>query len=85
MAENTPYRPVEEMTFREAMAELEGIVGVLEANTLELEESLASYERGVALLRALQGRLADARQRVEVHMGELAPEADDAVRDSTLS
>ena len=48
-------RPIEELTFREAMAELDGIVGVLESNTLELEESLASYERGVKLLAALQG------------------------------
>ena len=55
---NEALKPVEDLTFREAMAELDGIVGVLESNTLELEDSLASYERGVALLRALQGRLA---------------------------
>ena len=78
-------RPIEELTFREAMAELDGIVGVLESNTLELEESLASYERGVALLRALQGRLAEAQQKVDVLMGELAPEADDEARDTSLS
>ena len=53
---NEALKPVEDLTFREAMAELDGIVGVLESNTLELEDSLASYERGVALLRALQGR-----------------------------
>ena len=41
------------------MAELDGIVGVLESNSLELEDSLRSYERGVALLAALQGRLAE--------------------------
>ena len=35
-------RPVDELTFREAMAELEGVVSVLESNTLELEESLTS-------------------------------------------
>ena len=52
---NEALKPVEDLTFREAMAELDGIVGVLESNTLELEDSLASYERGVALLRALQG------------------------------
>ena len=64
-------RPVDELTFREAMAELDGIVGVLESNTLELEDSLASYERGVALLAALQGRLSQAQQKVDVLMGEL--------------
>ena len=72
---NEALKPVEDLTFREAMAELDGIVGVLESNTLELEDSLASYERGVALLRALQGRLATAQQKVDVLMGQLEPEA----------
>jgi exodeoxyribonuclease VII small subunit len=78
-------RPVEELTFREAMAELDRIVGMLEGNTLELEDSLAHYERGVALLASLQKRLAEAEQKVEVLMGELSGEKDDEVRDSTLS
>ena len=78
-------RPVDELTFREAMAELDGIVGVLESNTLELEDSLASYERGVALIASLQGRLAQAQQKVDVLMGEILPESDDAARDTTLS
>ena len=78
-------KPIEELTFREAMAELDGIVGVLESNTLELEDSLASYERGVALLSALQGRLAAAQQKVDVLMGELACDVDAAARDNTLS
>lgn len=82
-AEN--LKPIEELTFREAMAELDGIVGVLESNTLELEDSLAKYERGVALLRALQGRLSDAQQKVDVLMGQLEPEVSDAERDTTLS
>ena len=63
-------RPVEELTFREAMAELDRIVGMLEGNTLELEDSLAHYERGVALLASLQKRLAEAEQKVEVLMGD---------------
>ena len=78
-------KPIEELTFRAAMAELDGIVGVLESNTLELEGSLAKYERGVALLRALQGRLSDAQQKVDVLMGQLEPEVSDAERDTTLS
>ena len=67
------------------MGELDGIVRVLESNSLELEDSLVSYERGVALLRALQGRLNEAQQKVEVLMGELEGEVDDATRDATLS
>lgn len=78
-------KPIEVMTFREAMAELDGIVKVLESNTLDLEDSLESYERGVALLADLQKRLAQAEQKVSVLMGELSGEKDDDVRDTTLS
>ena len=78
-------KAIEEMTFREAMSELDGIVAALESNTLELEDSLARYERGVALLSSLQKRLNDAQQKVEVLMGQLEPESDDAATDTTLS
>ena len=78
-------KPLEELTFREAMAELDRIVALLEGNTLELEDSLKHYERGVSLLALLQKKLSDAEQKVEVLMGELSGEKDDAVRDSTLS
>lgn len=82
--ENTP-RPIDEMTFREAMDELDGIVRMLESNTMELEDSLKSYERGVALIADLQKRLAEAEQKVDMLMGELSGEIDDEVRDTTLS
>ena len=78
-------RPVEEMTFREAMAELDAIVTRLESNTMELEDSLSAYERGVHLLAALQARLGEAEQKVSVLMGELTGQKDDVERDSTLS
>jgi exodeoxyribonuclease VII small subunit len=61
----------EEMRFSDALAELESIVSALEGGQLELEESLARYERGVALLRACQARLAEAEQRVTMLMGEI--------------
>ena len=82
--ESTP-KPVTEMSFREAMNELEAIVEALEANDMELEDSLARYERGVALLTSLKTRLASAEQRVEVLMGELAEAPDDETKDTTLS
>ena len=84
MAEST-QKPVSELTFREAMEELETIVSQLESNEMELEASLTGYERGVALLTALKTRLADAEQRVDVLMGELAEAPDDETRDTTLS
>ena len=61
----------DDMAFGDALAELESIVKALESGQLELEESLVRYERGVALLRALQAKLADAQQRVTMLIGEL--------------
>jgi exodeoxyribonuclease VII small subunit len=75
---------LEELSFREALTELEGIVRQLEGNELELEESLARYERGVVLLRALQERLSGAQQKVQVLLGELEPESSDDI-DNQLS
>ncbi len=85
MTEVNSLRPIESLSFKEAMVELDDIVSLLESNTLELEDSLNRYERGVALLSALQGRLGEAQQKVEVLMGELQPEESDAIRDVTLS
>ena len=77
--------PVEDLSFRAAMVELDGILLQLEGNSLELEESLLAYERGVSLLRALQTKLATAQQTIDVLMGGLVPAADDATQDATLS
>lgn len=79
-----PETPIDDMTFRQAMSELDGIVAKLESNTLELEDSLAAYERGVALLRNLRGRLDGAQQKVDVLMGELEQGASDQEIDTTL-
>jgi exodeoxyribonuclease VII small subunit len=65
-----------DMGFSDALAELESIVSALEGGQLELEDSLARYERGVALLRTCQARLTEAEQRVTMLMGEI--ETDEA-------
>ncbi len=75
---------VEGLTFRQGMTELNEIVKALESNTLELEESLVKYERGIALLRFLKGSLDNAQQKIDVLMGELDTQVDDAVVDTTL-
>lgn len=77
--------PVSDLTFRQAMAELTDIVGKLESNTLELEESLRQYERGVVLLSNLQARLSASQQRVDTLMGQISPTHDDHAQDTTLS
>lgn len=82
--ENTNLPNPKDMSFKEGLVELDQIVRALEGNQLELEQSIASYERGVALLGALQKRLDDAQQKVTTLMGELEPESDDSI-DTKLS
>ena len=82
--ENNAYRNIDEMSFREAMAELQQVVSKLESNTMEVEASLESFERGVALLKNLRGRMTDAQQKVDVLMGTLEAVDDDATMDTQL-
>jgi exodeoxyribonuclease VII small subunit len=56
--------PVETLGFDAALAELQAVVGRLEAGGQPLEEALALYERGVALQERLERLLADAELRI---------------------
>lgn len=78
MSEPTCPAP-DELSFGDALSELDGIVAALESGQLELEDSLTRYERGVVLLRALQTRLTEAQQKVTMLIGELEPDATDDV------
>lgn len=57
-------KPVEEMSFEEAFAELEEIVRKLEAGGLSLEESLILYERGQKLAAFCNWQLDQAELKV---------------------
>jgi exodeoxyribonuclease VII small subunit len=61
-----------EPTFEEALAELEAIVDQLERGDLSLQDSLQSFERGVALTAICQRALSQAEQRVEILTGKAA-------------
>ncbi len=65
------YKQVSELSYKEASTELERIIRSLESGEMELEESLASYTRGVELLRSLRERLADAEQKVSVLLADV--------------
>ena len=56
---------IEEMSFEKALRELEGIVGRLERGDVELEESIAIYERGEALRAHCDRLLRQAEAKVE--------------------
>lgn len=61
--------------FESALAELETIVKTLEDGQLPLEQSLARFERGIALSRFCHTRLENAERRVELltERGETRP------------
>jgi len=60
-----PERP-EELRFEDGMTALEELVAHLESGELALEDALAAFERGIALVRVLNERLAAAEQRIEL-------------------
>ncbi|MBI1236631.1 exodeoxyribonuclease VII small subunit [Hyphobacterium indicum] len=57
--------PIETMSFEAALAELEGIVQQLESGDVELEKSIAIYERGAALKAHCETKLREAELKVE--------------------
>jgi exodeoxyribonuclease VII small subunit len=62
---DTKSIPVDKMSFEEALTELEAIVRQLEAGDVELEKSIAIYERGASLKALCEARLKSAELKVE--------------------
>jgi exodeoxyribonuclease VII small subunit len=61
-----PDTPVK---FETALAELDRILRELEDGTTTLEDALARYERGVALVRQCYGQLQGAEQKIRLLAG----------------
>ena len=57
--------PVEQLTFEAALKELETIVRDLEKGDTPLEDSIASYERGIALKQHCEKKLRVAQAKIE--------------------
>lgn len=57
-------KAVAEMSFEEAMAELEQVVRQLESGQVDLANSIALYERGAALKAHCETRLKAAEEKV---------------------
>ena len=68
---STP-RPIEELPFEAALAEMEDLIRQLEDGQLALDESLALFERGQLLAARCQQLLAIAELKVQ----QLLPNAD---------
>jgi len=62
----TVVRKKQGVDFEASLEELEGLVERMEEGELSLEESLKTYERGIALSRACQKSLDTAEQRIQI-------------------
>ena len=56
---------IDKLSFEEALKSLEEIVARLESGRVELEDSIAIYERGAALKAHCERKLKDAEARIE--------------------
>ena len=56
--------PISEMTFEQAMSELERIVTQLEKGDVPLEDSISLYEKGAELKKRCETKLKEAEQKV---------------------
>ncbi len=56
---------IEKLGFEDALNELEQIVRSLESGDGKLDDAISSYERGAALKKHCEGKLAEAKNRIE--------------------
>ena len=61
----TESKPIDQMSFEEALGELESIVGRLESGDTPLEDAIQLYQRGSILKTHCETTLKAAEERVE--------------------
>ncbi|WP_347244490.1 exodeoxyribonuclease VII small subunit [Thermogutta sp.] len=64
-----PQGAEENLSFEEAMTELERVVEQLERGNLGLDAALRAYEKGIRLIRRCRELLTRAEQRIEILTG----------------
>jgi len=64
-------KPVDALTFEEALEELDGLVRRMESGELGLDDSIAAYRRGAELARYCQTRLGSAEQEIRKLDGDV--------------
>jgi len=68
MPKSTPHKKIEELTYEEALSELESIVAALEEGNQKLDESMSLFERGQSLMK----RCAELLEAAELKVRQLA-------------
>jgi exodeoxyribonuclease VII small subunit len=68
---NKTEKPIDELTYEEALAELESIVSMLEGEQNQLEDSIKLFERGQALAERCSVLLEAAELKVKKVAGDV--------------
>jgi exodeoxyribonuclease VII small subunit len=78
MPKNAAPQPAAELTFEQAMDELDALVRRMEAGELSLDESIAAYRRGAELARHCQSQLNAAELEIRKLEGDTLKPLDPA-------
>ena len=73
----TKKKPMEEMSYEEAMAELEAMVELLETGERPLAETLEAFKRGQLLFK----RCTELLEKAELHVRQLAGDKEEAMEE----
>jgi exodeoxyribonuclease VII small subunit len=65
VAESLNGQPIEKLSYEEALAELETLIRRLETGSIDLADSIAGYERGVALAAHCSALLEETEKKVQ--------------------
>jgi exodeoxyribonuclease VII small subunit len=74
--DKTKMPPVEDLSYEQALAELETIVSSLESSKLSLEETMSLFERGQQLIKHCVELLDKAELRVKQLSGGMLTDLD---------
>jgi exodeoxyribonuclease VII small subunit len=65
MPKSASAKPVDELSYEAAFAELEQVVAALEAEPASLDQSMSLFERGQALVKHCSRLLEDAELKIK--------------------
>ena len=65
MADKNEDAAIAKLSFEEALAELEEIVGALEDGDSDLDKAITAYERGTKLKKHCEAKLKEAKARID--------------------
>jgi len=71
MPKNVTIKPVDELSYEEAMAELEKIVATLETDQKSLDQAMQLFERGQALAVRCNALLEAAQLKIQKLTGDM--------------